>query len=387
MKANSSRYSLTHHNFRAWLLLAASTCLLGMTADADVQESITTSRRNAIVTAIESVSPAVVTINVVELHVERSMDPFFEEFWGMFGERFERPYARQHAVESIGSGFIFTPEGHILTNYHVVQNASAISSVSLPDGRTLDVAVAGVDERTDIAVLKAKDAKDLPHIPLGNSEDLMVGEWVIAIGNPFGNLMTDPQPSVSVGVVSANHRRVARDVGGDDRSYQDLIQTDAAINPGNSGGPLVNAQGQVVGMNTMIFSNSGGNQGLGFAIPASRIQRVVDDVLRFGRRRNPWMGFRGEAVQELTDYSLQQLDVRAGEGVLVTEILKTSPAFEAGLRLGDVITQVNREPVTHPVEVDYINWGLFVGDPVTLTINRAGKSAKVNFNITELVRE
>ena len=350
-------------------------------------DPITQSRRNAIVTAIERVSPAVVTLNVVQVQTQPLIDPFFEEFWGLFGQRPGRPRARQRAIESIGSGFIFSPEGHILTNYHVLRNASALSSVSLPDGRTLDVTLVGVDARADIAVLKAQNTQQLPYIPLGNSEDLMVGEWVIAIGNPFGNLMSDPQPSVSVGVISANHRRVARTVAGGEHLYQDLIQTDAAINPGNSGGPLVNANGEVVGINTMIFSNTGGSQGLGFAIPINRVKRVVDEILRHGKRLNPWMGFYGEAIAALTPYAMQQFSVQVRDGVLVTEILTTAPAYTAGLRLGDVITHVNGEPVAHPMDIDFINWGMFVGDSVTLAINRSGRSSEVRFRIENLGRE
>jgi len=357
------------------LLLAVSAC-------ADVQDDLTSSRRNAIVNTIEKVAPAVVTINVVEIQRERVGDPFFFDFWDHFGPR-RGPRVRERAVESIGTGFIFDVEGHILTNYHVLQGADIIASVTLPDGRNLEVELVGFDERSDIAVLKAKGEK-LPYIPLGDSEDLLVGEWVMAIGNPFGLIMRDPQPSVSVGVISANHRRVSRDVGGGDRLYQDLIQTDAAINPGNSGGPLVNVNGRAVGVNTMIFSVSGGSQGLGFAIPISRVKRVADEILKYGRRRNPWLGFHGEAIGELAGYSLRELGITATEGVLVTELLRDCPAIEAGLSLGDVIVEMNGEVVGHPVDVDLVTWGLFVDDSVTLTVDRRGERRQVVFKVKEL---
>ena len=200
-------------------------------------------------------------------------------------------------------------------------------------------------------------------------------------------MISDPQPSVSVGVVSANHRRVRREVGGGERLYQDMIQTDAAINPGNSGGPLVNALGQVVGINTMLFSQSGGDQGLGFAIPINRARRVADEIIQYGRRRNPWFGFRGEAVSSLNPGMLQQLSIRADSGVIVTEIVRTSPAYQQGLDVGDVITAVNGERVEHPLDIDFINWDLFIGDAVTLQVDRNGTKREVRFNVEEITTQ
>lgn len=362
------------------LFIFLSACLL-VSGMATAQDDVSSSRRNAIVRAIEQVSPAVVTINVVDIQRQRALNPGFDDFFGLFERSPVR--TREHRVESIGTGFLFTDQGHILTNYHVLQDADLIESVTLPDGRELAVEFVGADIRTDLAVLQAK-AKDLPHVDIGVSHDLMVGEWVIAIGNPFGNMMADRQPSVSVGVVSANRRRVSRSVGGGERLYQGLIQTDAAINPGNSGGPLVNADGRVVGINTMIFSKSGGNQGLGFAIPADRARRVVEDIVQFGRRRNPWIGIRGDAVTAIVPQLLRQLDIRVGEGVLVSEIVTSSPAHAAGLRPGDVITEMNGEVITEPLEVDFLNWDLFVGDPVHLVVDRHGKKMAIRFQIEEL---
>jgi len=224
----------------------------------------------------------------------------------------------------------------------------------------------------------------LPYVRLGDSENLLIGEWVIAIGNPFGTMIQDPQPSVSVGVVSANHRRVSREVGGGERLYQGMIQTDAAINPGNSGGPLVNALGEVVGINTMIFSQSGGDQGLGFAIPMNRARRVAEEIIQYGHRRNPWFGFRGEAISAVNPYTLQQVGITVETGVLVTEIHRQSPAYAAGLELGDVILAVNGEKVEHPLDIDFINWGLFIGDKVTLDINRKGRVKQIKFVVAEV---
>ncbi len=361
--------------------LQAFTALACVAVCAVAADDIADTRRNAIVQSIEKVAPAVVTINVVEIRTEGGSDPFFDMF------NFGRPQVRQHAVEGIGSGFIFDEQGHILTNYHVLQDADAIASVTLPGGRRLEVELVGGDERSDLAVLKVKgDTAGVPHAVLGDSESLLIGEWVIAIGNPFGNMMRDPQPSVSVGVVSANHRRVSREVGGGDRLYQDLIQTDAAINPGNSGGPLVNAKGEVVGINTMIFSNSGGYQGLGFSIPIARVRRVADEIMRFGHRRDPWFGFKGQALAETDPSLLKRIGVQAESGVLVIEILKTSPAFKAGLAVGDVVLSVNGQPVEHPSDVDFINWTLFIGDPATFEVERQGEKKVIQVVVAEVPR-
>lgn len=353
----------------------------------NAQENVAASRRNAIVTAIEKVAASVVTINVVGYERVQTADPFFDNFMGLFDFAPGMTRTKKKAVEGIGTGFVFDQQGHILTNYHVLQNADHFSSVTLADGRNLDVEVVGTDERTDIAVLKAKTDTPLPYAVLGNSDDLYIGEWVIAIGNPFGSMITDPQPSVSVGVVSANHRRVKREVGGGDRLYQDMIQTDAAINPGNSGGPLVNAEGVVVGINTMLFSQSGGYQGIGFAIPSNRARKVAQEIIQFGRRRNPWFGFHGKSVEEMNAYSLRELQIQSRSGVVVTEILKISPAYIAGLQLGDVIEEVNGYPVQYPQDIDFINWDLFCGDSVRLSIDRQGIKKEVRFSVSEIRAE
>ncbi len=371
------------------LLLGASLVFFAGLQSLEVQAQetgIDQSRRTAIVNAIERTGPAVVSINVVQVQRERVMDPFFQDFWHFFNRPFApQPRVRSRAIESIGSGFLFDDQGHILTNYHVIQDAD-ILSVTLKDGRNVDVSLVGFDERTDLAVLRAENTTSLPHARLGTSSDLMIGEWVIAIGNPFGNMMGDHQPSASVGVVSALHRQVNRRVGGGDRLYQDMIQTDAAINPGNSGGPLVNALGEVVGVNTMIFSRSGGNQGLGFAIPIDRVKRVTEELIEYGRRRNPWLGFHGEAIETLNPYSLRELGIESQSGVLVTEMLRDSPAARSGLQLGDVILEINSVPVTHPSEIDYESWSLFVGDPVELVVDRAGEHLDIRFRVEELSR-
>ena len=350
-------------------------------------DDIGDSRRNAIVTSIEHAAPAVVSVNVALVRAQRRVPPMFEEFWDLFD--MPRPVNREQKrrMNSVGSGFIFNAQGCIITNYHVIEEADEVVSVTLADGRELPVEVIGADERTDIAVLRVKDAQNVPSVGFGDSDDLLTGEWVIAIGNPFGTLMKDPQPTVCVGVVSANHRRVSSSIGNGERLYQGMIQTDAAINPGNSGGPLVNARGQVVGINTMIFSQSGGSVGLGFAIPINRARRVAEEIIQYGRRRDPWAGFKVEDVQSLPPAILAELGVQVDRGCIVRNIVKTAPAYLAGLQPGDVIVGINDNRVDNATDIDFVIWDLFVGDRCTLTVNRKGNVGTVEFPIQELTRQ
>ncbi|NUM56824.1 MAG: trypsin-like peptidase domain-containing protein [Candidatus Hydrogenedentes bacterium] len=351
-------------------------------------DDIGDSRRNAIVTSIERAAPAVVSVNL-SMVTQRRIPMLFDEYWGLFDIPRPMNQVRKRRMNSVGSGFIFDARGYIITNWHVVEGATGPNdaiSVTLPDGRELPVELAGADERTDVAVLRVRDAANLPSVGLGDSDDLLTGEWVIAIGNPFGTLMKDPQPTVSVGVVSANHRRVSSQIGDGERLYQGMIQTDAAINPGNSGGPLVNAQGRVVGVNTMIFSQSGGSVGLGFALPINRARRVAEEIIQYGRRRDPWAGFKVEDVQSLPPQILAELGVQVDYGCIVRNIVKGVPAHQAGLQPGDVIVGINNNRVENATDIDFVIWDLFVGDHCALTVNRQGKTGTVEFLIQELTR-
>ncbi|MBM3289556.1 MAG: PDZ domain-containing protein [Candidatus Hydrogenedentes bacterium] len=349
-------------------------------------DDIGDSRRTAIVTAIERAAPAVVSVNVALVRAQRRLPPMFGEFWDLFDLPRPGYEIQKRRMNSVGSGFIVDAKGHIVTNFHVIEDANEVVSVTLPDGRELPVGFVGADDRTDIAVLRVKDAASVPSVGFGDSDDLLTGEWVIAIGNPFGTLMKDPQPTVSVGVVSANHRRVSSSVGEGERLYQGMIQTDAAINPGNSGGPLVNARGQVIGVNTMIFSQSGGSVGLGFAIPINRARRVAEEIIQYGRRRDPWAGFKVEDVQSLPPAILAQLDVRVDTGCIVRNIIKGVPAQQAGLQPGDVIVEINGARVDTATDIDFVIWDLFVGDRCTLAVNRQGQKGTVEFLIEEVQR-
>jgi len=226
-------------------------------------------RINSITEAVKAVEPAVVSINVIKTEYVRAVSPFGFGFFDFFGSI---PLLRQ--VESIGSGVIYDPKGYIVTNAHIVSGATQIK-VILPDKREFSGIVAGIDEIHDVAKIKIT-GNNLPVAEMGNSNDLIIGEWSIALGNPYGFLMNDSKPSVSVGVISAVNRNFA--ARQDRREYKSMIQTDAAINPGNSGGPLVNINGEVVGINTFIFSENGGNIGIGFAIPINSVMTILAKI-------------------------------------------------------------------------------------------------------------
>jgi len=259
----------------------------GAGTGSSASQKISESRETAVVRAAELIAPSVVAVNVLRTEQVRVADPFLDSFFpfGAFGSTQER------RVPSLGSGFVIDPSGIILTNDHVVAGAEQIL-VTFPDGRDAGAELVGTDELTDVAVLRI-DAENLTAVPLGNTADLRIGEWLIAFGDPFGNLLSNPEPTVTVGVTSAIGRHIvpSGDEGG---FYLGMIQTNAAINPGNSGGPLVNADGQVIGMNTSIFSRSGGSEGMGFAIPIERALGIAEDILAYGQVRRAWVGIYAE---------------------------------------------------------------------------------------------
>jgi serine protease Do len=262
-------------------------------------------------------------------------DPFFEHFFGPhFRQRQRMP--RKFHQRGQGSGFIISEDGYILINNHVVGDADLIK-VKLADGREFKAKVVGADPQSDVAVIKI-DATDLPVLRLGDSDKLEVGEWVIAIGNPFGLSHT-----VTVGVVSAKGRSR---IGIND--YEDFIQTDAAINPGNSGGPLVNIHGEAVGMNTAIFSRSGGYMGIGFAIPINMARAIKDQLLEKGKVTRGWLGV---VVQDIDEELARSFGLEKTEGVLIAEVSEGSPAEKAGLKQGDIILRVNGKKVDDPGEL------------------------------------
>jgi serine protease Do len=326
------------------------------------------SRRTAIVEAAQRVGPSVVTLSVEQTRVvQTSPIPFGSDFFEPFFRDMIPQYRYRETIPSMGSGFIISDDGYVLTNEHVVRAADKIT-VILPDGRTFPAKIVGVHPQYDLAVVKV-EGKNLPMAPLGTAKDLLVGEWAIAIGNPFGFLLNDTQPTVTAGVISATQRDIkSQSEAG--AIYKNMIQTDAAINPGNSGGPLVNARGEVIGVNTFIFTKSGGSEGIGFAIPIDAAKRVVEDVIRYGRIRSVWIGVR---TWDLTPYLAERLGTGNRRGLYVASLERGSPADKAGMRVGDIIRKVNGTTVRDGDEAYRAIFGANVGDTVSLSVEREGK--------------
>ena len=330
--------------------------------------AISGQRRTAITDAAQKVAPSVVTVQTEAVqHVAASAADFF------FGTQ-----SGQELQAGIGSGVIIREDGVIVTNAHVVSGASKIS-VALRDGTSYPARLLGMDEQNDLAVLKI-DAKKLPVATLGTSRDLLIGEWAIAIGNPFGFILGNTEPSVTAGVISATGRNLTAR-GGGPGVYVDMIQTDAAINPGNSGGPLVNALGQVIGINSSIYSPSGengGSVGLGFAIPIDRVKRVADDLLAHGKVRKPWIGVKME-YPEPTSLSRTALNA----GAPIHQVVPGSPAAAAGLKVGDVLLRASDRVLHNAYDWDAELLEAHVDDVIPLLVRRDGKELRMQVKVAD----
>jgi serine protease Do len=320
------------------------------------QNATDASRRTALVTAADRVSPAVVSINVTSRQQAAPRSP-----WDFF---FVPEGAR--VVQGYGTGFVVRPGGIIVTNQHVVANAERVV-VTLPDGNDLPAKVLGEDPLTDIAVLRV-ERENLPTVAVGTSTDLMIGEWVVALGNPYAYMLGNAEPTVTVGVVSATGRNILP--GGDQTGlYLDMIQTDAAINPGNSGGPLTNALGEVVGVNSSIFSSSGGSVGLGFAIPIERAIRVAEEIIKNGTVRRAWVGLEVEGVSAMREWKSQG-------GVVISSVAPGGPAARANLRPGDVLTEANGRRLRNYLDWEAVKLDLHVGDAVDVAVRSGSGSVR-----------
>lgn len=327
------------------------------------QEIIVESDRNFIATAVEVVGPAVVRINAtrkVTNQIPEALDnPLFRRFFGD-----EQPIPDERVERGTGSGFILTADGHLLTNAHVVADTDIVQ-VTLKDGRSFEGKVIGVDTVTDVAAVKI-NAQNLPQVRIGNSNNLIPGEWAIAIGNPLGLDNT-----VTIGIISATDRSSAQ-VGVPDKRVT-FIQTDAAINPGNSGGPLLNAKGEVIGVNTAIRSDA---QGLGFAIPIQTAARVANQLFSKGSVDHPFLGIKMVDLTSDTKEQINQetnLNVKQNSGVLIVEVLKKSPSAQAGLQEGDIIQKINDTPVKKASEVQQYVEATTLGTTLAMQIKRDGK--------------
>jgi serine protease Do len=321
---------------------------------------------------VNTVSPSVVNISTTKV-VRKDAGPFFDDpFFDFFSPFHDFGSPKKWKERSLGSGVIVSPDGYIVTNNHVVEKADEIK-VTLFDKRVLKGRIVGADQKTDIAIIRI-DAANLPVLSWGDSDKLQVGEFVLAIGSPYGLSNT-----VTMGIISAVGRA---NVGIAD--YEDFIQTDAAINPGNSGGPLVNINGQLIGINTAIFSRTGGYQGIGFAVPSNMVRLVMDQLIQKGKVTRGWIGV---TIQELTPELAQQFGLKQSRGALVSDIVKDSPAAKAGIIRGDIIIGFNGKEVKDVSSLRNLVSQSKAGSNISLKILRSGKEFTVQVNIVELPRE
>ncbi|RMH62131.1 MAG: PDZ domain-containing protein [Calditrichaeota bacterium] len=331
--------------------------------------SVDDSRRNAITRAVQRVSPGVVSINVIKIQQRVRRGPFASDpFFRRFFPEIYRDRRYQEKVKSIGSGFVISRDGYVVTNDHVAGDGTVIT-VSFHDGKEYNARLVGSDPISDIALLKVDDGGPFHALPLGDSDDILIGEWAIAFGNPFG-LFERTEPTVTVGVVSALNRDFGRVEEG--RIYQDMIQTDAAINRGNSGGPLCNALGEVIGMNTFIYTGdrySSGSVGIGFAIPINRIKEIVAGLKSNTIDRDYWIGL---SYLPLTPFLAEQMGYEDTRGIYVAQITRNSPADKAGIELGDIIVAINGVTVYDEATVEKAMGSLYlkVGDHLPLKVWR-----------------
>ena len=327
-------------------------------------------RRNAVVVAVEKVGPAIVNIST-EVRVR---NPYygFGDIWEWF--RGFRPPGERFVENALGSGVIVDPDGYVLTNDHVVAQADRII-VTLADGRQVEARLVGSDRTSDLAVLARDGDEPWPSVSMGRSDDLMIGETVIAIGNPFGL-----QNTVTVGVVSALGRTLESDRESGE-AFSDFIQTDAAINPGNSGGALLNINGELIGINTQIVARG---QNLGFAIPIDRARKIFDELVHYGRVRPMWTGL---VVEELDPRMARSLGLEQAHGVLVVRRFADSPAADAGVRAGDLIVSLNGRPVDSIAEYETILVNVGKGGLVEAKIRRGDRMLTVRFRVETFPEE
>ena len=351
------------------------------------QNDIASSRKNAITRAVARCSPAIVGINITETRQQYYTDPladffddpFFRNYWG------DRPrtYRQDYEVRSLGSGFIISEDGYILTNDHVAGNATKIV-VTMTDGSKHDANIVGTDPVTDVALLKI-EGKKFPFVKLASSEDVEVGEWAIAFGNPFGLFDNNAKPTVTVGVVSNIGVSFSQPNGtAGRRVYRNMIQTDAAISSGNSGGPLVNALCEVIGVNTVIYStsqgsNGAGSIGIGFAIPINRVKVIVDRLRDQGTiRRDFWTGM---TVTPVNDEIASYYRLDASDGVLVTQVASNGPADEAGIEPGDVIIAVDGQPTLREDDINIAILDGEVNQRISIELRRGGQTSTVTMTL------
>lgn len=347
----------------------ASLLELPLPGDASATDvEVSESRGSAIVLVAEKVGSTVVTINTLTTVRGTYFDPFYD-FFNFFDFYRPMPYHEyEQKVPGMGSGFIISPDGYIMTAEHVVHGVDEISVV-LADGSEYPAELVGADYASDVAVLKI-DARDLPVAELGDSEEVRVGQWAIAIGHPFGKVVGGTTPTVTVGVISAKDRSMSRNDESGFRVYSGLLQTDASINPGNSGGPLVNSLGQVIGINTAIITTSGGSLGIGFAIPINIAREVAIQLIEYGKIVKAWLGVY---VQNMTPQLAEALGAGDSEGVLISDLSPEGPAADAGLKRGDIIKEMAGEEINSIGDYDRVMQKLKPQETIEMVIERGGK--------------
>lgn len=345
---------------------------------AGANDGVSQGRRNAIVLAAEKASPSVVSITVKRSQVVAYRNPYFNDpFFEFFA-----PELRKREFSSLGSGVIVSDKGFILTNAHVVGGGEEgeggtleMLQVTLPDGRKFSAKLVGLDKDIDLAVLRI-EGKNLPVAEMQDKADNLIGEWVVAIGNPYGYLIGDSKPTVTVGVISAVGRTFSSQSG---IHQHNMIQTDASINPGNSGGALVNAEGKVIGINTFIFTGGGqgqGSIGLGFALPIQKAKLVMDELIRYGYIRQFTTGLYTDPYAEIPV-----------PGMWVAQVEKGSPADKAGIKAGDIIIRVAGRDILNFRDIQDIFKLFQVGESVDITYYRDGKSFGTSMTLTEAGRK
>lgn len=380
-----------HPLLRPWLvltgvlLLTAGTILLARGGSTAAAPSLWTEKQPGLpasgtpwVAVAKADTPAVVNISTTQVVEDplafdgggdsKSPDPFQDFFRHFFGEDPSGVPPRAYRTHSLGSGFIIREDGYIVTNNHVVDNATEVA-VKLSDGREFPARIMGRDRKTDLTLLKI-NARDLPVVPFGDSEKLQVGEPVMAIGNPFGL-----EGTATTGIVSAKGRVIG------EGPYDDFIQTDASINPGNSGGPLVNTAGQVVGINTAIYSQTGGSVGIGFAIPINAAKAILPQLEAKGHVTRGWLGL---AIQPVTPDLAKALHLPKEQGALVSQVQPDSPAVKAGFKAGDVIVEFDAHSIGKPSDLSRLVAQTPVGRSATVQVLRDGKPLTLTAQIAEL---
>ena len=358
------------------LLLIISFCTLLSDDKFNINEQINILRENAITKSIEKISPCVVGINVTKIN-KHTFDPFFDPFFDNFFRKKERSYK----VKKLGSGVIISSDGYIITNSHVIENAVEIV-VSAMNNETYDAIIIGNDELTDLALIKINSDKFFEFAPLGNSDELIIGEWLIALGNPLGLFDISSKPVATVGILSGTGLDFGQKESG--KVYQNMLQTDASINPGNSGGPLINVLGEVIGINTFIMTNSNytnGSIGIGFAIPINTVKSIIQELKKYGKIERNFI--TGLHVQEIDRMMKKTLKIGNKTGVIITNIDSGSSGEKAGLYIGDIILLVNQISIASVADIlKVIDEGLHkVGDYINLRILRNNKEMNIELQL------